>query len=69
MELSEHRNPEYRLRHLMQHINCWFVYLQCGFFKRKKRDEMEKRMQHEGQVMVQNENNYEEDEETEKKPL
>ena len=36
---------------------------------RKKRDELEKRMQVEGKVMVQNEDNFEEVEEEKKKPL
>ena len=41
---------------------------QCGFFVRKQRDEMEKRMQVEGKVMVENEDNFTEVEEK-KKPL
>ena len=46
----------------------YFFHLQCGFFVRKQRDEMEKRMMAEGKVMVENEDNFEEVQEK-KKPL
>lgn len=44
------------------------ILWKCGFFVRKQRDEMEKRMQVEGKVMVDNEDNFEEVQEK-KKPL